>query len=355
MLMVASTESLRQQNRALILAALRERGAMAHTDMAQWTGLSSATVSAITADLLSEQIIIKTESPSPTGRGRPRVLFIQNPDAAFMAAIRITSEEIEYSAADYAGTLKDRFSERRPSSENDPASFAVHFKACLEKLLQRSGLVRQQIKTISITSKGLVAAGRPVLLWSPVFGGQKVDFEEILAPDWQTQIILTNETQFAAKALANKLKIEAPQFGTRTTATLSLGHSIGLGIAVERPGRKVHSTAPAFGHMNHTPNGSLCRCGARGCIEAYAGFYGILRTAFDVPSDTIPANFVPLEEIDKLADNARRGDRKAGFAFRQAGEVLGIGVSRLMSMYGPMPLMITGHGLRYYDLMKARV
>jgi len=350
--MVASTESLRQQNRSLILAALRECGAFAHTDISEWTGLSSATVSAITADLLEENIIQKSEAPSTSGRGRPRVLFKQNPDAAYIAAIRITSEDIECSLADYASTLKDRFSEKRPSDETDPQTFGERISRCMERLLERSGLAREKIRTISITSKGLVAAGKPVLLWSPVFGDQQIDFEALLGGKWPARIILTNETQFVAQALANIRKVESPQFGTRMTATLSLGHNIGLGIATEKPGRKVKSTAPAFGHMTHMPDGPLCRCGAKGCIEAYAGFYAILRTAFEVPDQTIPANFVPLEEVEKIANNARRGDRMAQFAFRQAGEVLGVGVSRLMSMYGPMPLSITGPGLNYYDLMR---
>lgn len=350
--MVASTESLRQQNRSLVLAALRERGGLAHTDISEWTGLSSATVSAITADLVNEQIIMKSESPPGSGRGRPRILFTQKPDAAYLFAIRITSEEIECSLADYAGTLKDRFSQKRPADETDPKAFAVRFVECLNRLLDRSGLAQDKIRTISITSKGLVAAGRPVLLWSPVFGDQQVDFEAMLADKWSARIILTNETQFAAQALANRRKIEDPQFGTRMTATLSLGHNIGLGIATEKAGRNVTSIAPAFGHMIHLPDGPLCRCGAKGCIEAYAGFYAILRTAFEVPSDTIPANFVPLGEVERIAESARRGDRMAQFAFRTAGEVLGVGISRLMSIYEPMPLTITGPGLRFYDLMK---
>jgi len=353
MLMVASTETLRRQNRALVLSTLRERGPLAHTDIAEWTNLSSATVSSITADLLSEKAIKKFEAVASSGRGRPRMLFQHNPDAAYVAAICISSEFVECSLSDYSGTLKDRFEEKRPPDESDVHAFAIRFKASLEKLLKRSGLARDKIKTISITSKGLTAPGRPVLLWSPIFGDQKLDFEELLKPEWNTRILLNNETQFAARASANHRRLNDPVYSLRHSATLSLGHSIGLGVATERPGQPVQSIAPAFGHMIHTMEGPLCRCGAHGCIEAFAGFYGILRTAFEVPSNTIPAKFVPQTEMDKIADIARNGDRMAEFAFRQAGEVLGIGMSRLHSLYGPMPLTVTGPGVKYWDLMQA--
>jgi len=103
------------------------------------------------------------------------------------------------------------------------------------------------------------------------------------------------------------------------------------------------------------PNGGLCRCGARGCVEAYAGFYAILRAAFEVPMDTIPAKFVPVAEIDKIATRARQGNRMAQLAFRHAGAALGFGLSRLLSLHGPMPVFITGPGTRYQDLLQAGI
>ena len=77
----------------------------------------------------------------------------------------------------------------------------------------------------------------------------------------------------------------------------------------------------------------------------------MLRTAFEVPLDTIPAKIVPLPEVDKIAAQARQGQRMAGFAFRQAGVALGNGLSRLLSLHGHMPVFITGPGMRYYDLL----
>ena len=106
-------------------------------------------------------------------------------------------------------------------------------------------------------------------------------------------------------------------------AALSLGHSIGLGIArFDRMG-ELSVTAPNFGHMLNASDGKLCRCGAQGCIEASAGFYGILRTAFEVPPDTILVKFVSLAEMDKIALRARQGHRMSEYAFRQAGLALG--------------------------------
>ena len=56
MLTKSSTELIRQQNRALVLVALRRRNGQSHTDLGRETGLASATVTAITQDLENEKI-----------------------------------------------------------------------------------------------------------------------------------------------------------------------------------------------------------------------------------------------------------------------------------------------------------
>ena len=115
--MIASTEMLRHQNRAYVLAGLRELGPSAHTTLAEWSGLSSASVSAITAELEREGVLSRLDHIAGSGRGRPRVLLGPNATFAYVAAIRITTEIVEYSLIDYAGTLVDRFHEARPADE----------------------------------------------------------------------------------------------------------------------------------------------------------------------------------------------------------------------------------------------
>jgi len=351
MLTKSSTELVRQRNSVLVLATLRRHGPLAHTEISDHTRLSSATVSAITADLERAQIIEKSEQQPASGRGRPRVLLRQRRDCGYLIVVIISSDAVQYSLVDYSGKLIDRFSEERSHDPAGAARFVTGVREGLERILSRSRIEREKVLLISISSKGLVNSSEPVLVWSPIFGSDQIDFESALRPDWPAKIILDNETLLVAAALgAREENVKGADF--RSLAALSLGHSIGLGIVrrTSHGGRDV--SAPNFGHMLHLANGGLCRCGTRGCIEAYAGFYAILRTAFEVPLDTIPAKFVPLAELDKIAARARQGHRISGFAFRQAGLALGNGLSRMLSLTERMPIAITGPGTRYYDLLR---
>ena len=345
---IASTELVRQKNSLLVLAALRRHGHLSHTEMSSHTGLASATVSAITADLERVGLIARIEQQGTSGRGRPRVLFQPNKGFGYVAVVIISSDAVQYSLVDFTGKLIDRFNEQRPSQNK--GAFGQSVLDALLRLAQRSRITNDSILHVSISSKGVVDPLGARLVWSPVLGDEQIDFRELLAPQFRARIGLNNETLLVAEALWMRERGE----GLQALAALSLGHSIGLGIARSVEDR-VDVTAPNFGHMLHVPDGALCRCGARGCIEAYCGFYAVLRVAFEVPTNRIPAKFVPIAEVEKIATAARSGNRMASFAFRQAGLALGNGLSRLFSLYDTMTVFVTGPGTRFFDLLQTGI
>ncbi|BCH53635.1 ROK family protein [Agrobacterium vitis] len=348
MLMKSSTEQIRRQNSALVLAALRVEQAMSHTQIAAVTGLASATVTAITSELEQTGVIERHEQQIAGARGRPRVLLSRRRDFAYVMSVRISSDRLNYTLSDYRGTLMDRFEEPRPLDVS-AAGFIDGLGRNLSRLASRSKLSPEKVAVLSVSSKGIVDAGGARLLWTPVFGQQPLDLKAGLGDFDGAMALLSNETLLVAHGLSRRMDAQDGTF--RGLIALSLGHSIGLGIARPVPDGTVAVSAPNFGHMLNTADSKLCRCGARGCIEASAGFYGILRMAFEVRPDTIPAKFVPITEMDKIALSARQGNRMAQYAFRQAGLALGQGLSRVFSLHETLPVIITGPGTRYYDLL----
>jgi predicted NBD/HSP70 family sugar kinase len=346
---IASTELVRQKNSLSVMAALRLHGSLSHTDMSSFTGLASATVSAITMELERAGLILRKEQLAATGRGRPRILFAPRGAFCHVAIVIISSDSVQYSLVDYAGKLVDRFTEQRLVAEK--GTFGAAILAGLARLADRSRIDRHDILQVSISSKGLVDAAAATLVWSPVLGNERIDFRQLLSADGRNRVTLNNETLLAAKAIRMREQTKndpAPE----ALVTLSLGHSIGLGIA-RSAGDTIEVSAPNFGHMLHLADGALCRCGTKGCIEAYSGFYAILRSAFEAPPQAEPAKFVPIAEVDKIAASARAGARMARFAFRTAGLALGNGLSRLFSLHGHMPVFVTGPGTRYFDLLES--
>ncbi len=101
---IASTELVRQKNSLSVMAALRLHGSLSHTDMSTFTGLASATVSAITTELERAGIILRKEQIAAAGRGRPRILFAPQGAFCHVAIVIISSDSVQYSLVDYAGS-----------------------------------------------------------------------------------------------------------------------------------------------------------------------------------------------------------------------------------------------------------
>jgi predicted NBD/HSP70 family sugar kinase len=132
-----------------------------------------------------------------------------------------------------------------------------------------------------------------------------------------------------------------------------LGHGVGLGLilnGVVYDG--ANGRAAEFGHMNHLPDGPLCRCGRHGCLEAFSADYGIMRMANDGGHDFDVHAAVRDEDMRDLELAAEAGDTVAINAFNRAGEVLGFGIARLIALINPQRVVLAGPGTRAYSLMK---
>ncbi len=81
---VSRSEELRWQNRRRILRLLRQSGSLSRTDIAGMTGMSHSTISAISAMLLAEQVLVEVPETEAANnaegkRGLPQVLLGLNP------------------------------------------------------------------------------------------------------------------------------------------------------------------------------------------------------------------------------------------------------------------------------------
>jgi predicted NBD/HSP70 family sugar kinase len=102
--------------------------------------------------------------------------------------------------------------------------------------------------------------------------------------------------------------------------------------------------------MSHIPGGAQCRCGAKGCVEAYAADYAIFRNAV-TGTEADFTGLVPRETIADLASCARQADGPERDAFRAAGSALGTGLRSLFSLIDPVPIAFVGSGTTAIDLM----
>jgi len=124
----------------------------------------------------------------------------------------------------------------------------------------------------------------------------------------------------------------------RTVVGLTLGTGVGGGLIIDgRLHRGATGSAGEIGHMTLELNGPRCHCGRRGCLEAYAGTYGILREARGLMR-RLPSPLTPKT----IADAALAGDPGARKVWNTVGTRLGQGLADLILILNPDVVLLLG-------------
>lgn len=348
---VSDSDSVRRLNRGLVLGALRSHGPQSRTALASLTGLSHASITAIMQDLLAQGIVEEQpgERPDARVRGRPATLVGFNRPAAYAALFELDVTKARVSLVDYAGVLVDRFETEivpQTFAQTPPLDFLL---SRLAVLMQRNAGAASALRRIAISVQGILDRTSSGLKWSPIAHLADRPFADDLAE--RTGLPVTVHKR--GRLLAEGARWVDPNLRDTSVATVFVGSTVAMGVSFQdrSPGRE-ESSGTEFGHMNHIPNGALCRCGMRGCIEAYAADYAVLRTAYSVPETTAPAPAVPADQYRALMHRAEAGDRAATHAFNVAGRAIGYGLSRMLAIYDVSHVLIVGPGAHALELMR---
>ncbi len=351
----ADREQIRQQNRGIILQALRRSGTMARIELGQATGLSPSTVTAITAALLSEGLIEEwneapAEPAAPAHRGRPRTALSLAPRAASVLAVKLSLGKVEMILADYSGRRLAQANVVLDTLGTSAAEFGPLLAETITTFLMRNEPGFPPLAEIVVTAQGFVDARAGTVVWSPAFSEPGVAITAPLKRAFRVPCRLSNDANMIAEALhgANPLRYGG------TFAVVFIDFGVGMGLYTDgQLFTGETGSAAEFGHTNHVPGGRLCRCGKRGCLEAYLGIYSILRAANGLPDDFDPWKLeVGPDTLPELVDRAQAGDRKALDAFAEAGRALGYGLARLIALFDPRLVAITGTGMLAFGLLE---
>lgn len=326
---------------------------MARIDLGKITRLSPATVTAITSDLLAQGMIEGIDSDEPKtqqSRGRPRSLLRLKAVAACVLAVRLSVDRIDISLADFAG---DTFGEETvafDSATADADSFPETLITAIRTFLGKTSIEPAKILEIAVAAQGVVETDSGVVVWSPAFKGRRIPIVKPLHDAFGADCMLSNDTNMITEAL----HWIDPKRYSGTFAVVMLDYGVGMGLYLnDQLFSGASGKAGEFGHSNHIPGGALCRCGKRGCIEAYLSDYGIVRAAAHLPETTNPAELrAGIDALAALIERADQGDEDALNAFSGAGRVLGFGLAGLLAVMDPTRIVLTGASVRAFRFME---
>ena len=127
---------------------------------------------------------------------------------------------------------------------------------------------------------------------------------------------------------------------------VSLGVGIGSCFFSDGKEHRGHGGyAGEFGHTCVYPDGRQCGCGNKGCLEAYVGAKGIIKTAEELMAESdAPTMMRSLEKLSPrtIQECCDKGDEMAIEVYRRTGLILGQGLATYASLIDPEAIIFTG-------------
>lgn len=185
----------------------------------------------------------------------------------------------------------------------------------------------------------------PNLPFKGVFELGKMLTKSLSSRFMEADIVLTNDAN--AAAMGEKIYGKAKEISDFMMITLGTG--VGSGVFVDN--KLLYGFSGFAGELGHTiivPNGRLCGCGRRGCLETYCSAKGIARTAAELLDskyydfsllDIETGEPTGAEEINKAAE---KGDELALKCFDITAKHLALGLSNAVALTSPEKIFIAG-------------
>jgi glucokinase len=131
--------------------------------------------------------------------------------------------------------------------------------------------------------------------------------------------------------------------GAQTVVGMTLGTGVGGGLAIHGAlYLGLDGAAGEIGHQTIDPDGPLCNCGNRGCVEAFAR------------ADVIAAT-CGTTTVEEAVHAAAAGDVRALDGLAQVGRYLGIGIANIVTVLTPDRVVVGGGVAAAGDILFASV
>ncbi len=348
---LGNRELIRAINRSTILNSIKTNGAIPRAEIARLTGLSPATVTGITAELIQDNLVFEKESGDSSGGRRPIMLAI-NPNGGCVVGIKVMEDHALGALTDLEASLLGKQS--YPLTDTSPEGISRSLSELVAELLKMSENPAPNLMGVGVGLAGIVEAGQGLVRQSPFFGWNDVPLREMIQSRVNVPVYVDNDVN----TLAFAEKWFGAGRGIDNFLVVTVGRGIGLGIVSN--GQFNHGARGGAGEIGHTviqPGGELCACGKRGCLEMYASEPALLRQAAKAFEQGQLSSLPKTPE--ELIALAASGEKAAQEIFARAGELLGQSIANLVNIFNPQRVLINGEGVRagnwLFDPMRSAI
>jgi predicted NBD/HSP70 family sugar kinase len=342
-----TVRDLRRHNRSALLSKLFFDGPLSRHELSSLTGLSAATVSNVTGELIDERLIVEAGLIDSDG-GRPRVLLRVDPAYGRVVGVDVGETGVKVELFDLSMTALATASHPLPSVRPDPAAVVAQVASGLTDVLTEAGVDESSVIGVGIGVPGSVeqgsqesatGAGDAVRVHAPTIGWDAVPLGRLLRERGVTLPLFFDN---GAKTLGQAEMWFGAGKGAGHAVIVLIGSGVGAAVITDGTTyRGATSSAGEWGHTVISYGGRPCRCGSRGCLEAYVGAEGILDRYRQARGGRGVSGADEQSSLESLIASAAKS-KTATKVLQETAGYLGAGIANLINLFNPERIVLGG-------------
>jgi N-acetylglucosamine repressor len=327
----ATLRETREHNEQLVLATLYDEGPVSRADVARRTGLTRTTVSDVVEKLLLARLAREVGRGPSTGGKAPILLQVPD-DARLLVGVDLGDAVFRGATVNLRGEILHRI--EMPSED-------AHGDAALERaldLVDRLLAVRGgPVLGIGIGAPGLIDTTVGTIVQAVKRDWRNLPLGAMVSARYGLPVYVANDSQVAALA-------EHVFGATRSANLVAIKVGVGIGAGLVLNGELFQGDgfgAGEIGHMVVEPDGELCRCGSRGCLETVASSRAVLARLEVLRGEPV--------SLEMAVDAFRQGDEGVRRVVLEAASRLGVAVAALVGALDVHRIVLAGTMAAFAD------
>jgi predicted NBD/HSP70 family sugar kinase len=339
---IGQPELLKEINRLRTFEILKSERVVSRPSLVERTGLSRATVAVLVDELLEAGLVREVGLGNSTG-GRPPVLLQFDPDAAYAIGARMSGHTWTVVATNLDAEIVYR---HETYAVRDTPEAAIEALSLGVTVVCDHVAGKRLLPAIGLGTPGLVDVRSGVIETAVDVGWFRVPFAEMAERALGRRVYVANRSKVGALAELWCAQDEA------VDDLVYISISTGVAAGIVHDGALLigtNSSAGELGHVTVLPDGPLCPCGNRGCLQQLVSGPAMANAArARLRREGSPR----LEEMSghhperitgqMVIAAAEAGDALSLDVVAQAARYLGIAVANLINLFNPQRIVLGG-------------
>jgi predicted NBD/HSP70 family sugar kinase len=328
-----TVRDMRRANRSVLLTRLYRDGPLSRHDLVQSTALSQASVSNLAGELLDEGLVEEAGQVESDG-GRPRVLLRVAPEFGYVIGADVGETRVQVELFDMSMTARAKADYSLDSPAPQPADVVSRVLDGVQTVIAQAGVDPARVLGVGVAVSGVVE--RAGVVHAQTLGWVAVPLGAMLVAGTDLPIHIDN----GAKTLGQAEMWFGAGRGARHAVIALVGSGVGAAVVADGVSyRGSRSSAGEWGHTTIVYGGRRCRCGARGCLEAYVGAEAVLDRYRQANHGRTAQG---VDEESAISALIQTPSKTATKVLTETVGYLGAGFATLINLFNPERIVLGG-------------